>query len=165
MTYGSAAFIQDGALAALSATCPRPPRCARIIRRRAGLLSALLREAPGCRVIPPEGGMFVLLDVRGSGLTAGEFALRLLQREAVAVLPCDGFGQSAAGHLRIALSAPKPRPKRPAGASSASPATLAGGRRRISGSLHRDHPTLRLLLPHSSHLLETLLHQSCARTS
>jgi aspartate/methionine/tyrosine aminotransferase len=24
-------------------------------------------------------------------------------------LPCDGFGPSAAGHLRIALSAPEPR--------------------------------------------------------
>jgi aspartate/methionine/tyrosine aminotransferase len=109
MTYGSAAFIQDGALAALSRDLPEAAALREDYRRRAGLLSALLRGAPGCRVVPPEGGMFVLLDVRGSGLTAGEFALRLLQREAVAVLPCDGFGQSAAGHLRIALSAPEPR--------------------------------------------------------
>ena len=57
----------------------------------------------------PEGGMFVLLDVRGTGLAAGDFADRLLARERVAVLPCDGFGASAAGHLRIALSAPEPR--------------------------------------------------------
>ena len=35
--------------------------------------------------------------------------MRLLQREGVAVLPCDGFGASAAGHLRIALSAPEER--------------------------------------------------------
>jgi arginine:pyruvate transaminase len=53
--------------------------------------------------------MFVLLDVRGTGLEAGDFALRLLTRERVAVLPCDGFGPSAVGHLRIALSAPEPR--------------------------------------------------------
>jgi arginine:pyruvate transaminase len=53
--------------------------------------------------------MFVLLDVRGSGLAAEAFALRLLEREGIAVLPCDGFGPSAAGHLRIALSAPEPR--------------------------------------------------------
>jgi arginine:pyruvate transaminase len=53
--------------------------------------------------------MFVLLDIRGSGLEAGDFARRLLLTERVAVLPCDGFGASAAGHLRIALSAPDAR--------------------------------------------------------
>jgi arginine:pyruvate transaminase len=68
-----------------------------------------LQEAPGCRAVEPEGGMFVLLDARGSGLDAGNFALRLLAAEGVAVLPCDGFGPSAAGHLRIALSAPDAR--------------------------------------------------------
>jgi arginine:pyruvate transaminase len=109
MTYGNAAFIQDGALVALSRDLPEVAALREAYRARAGLLSALLREAPGCRPVPPEGGMFVLLDVRGSGLAAGAFALRLLEREGVAVLPCDGFGPSAAGHLRIALSAPEPR--------------------------------------------------------
>lgn len=109
MTYGSAAFIQDGALVALSRDLPEAAALREAYRARAGMLSALLREAPGCRAVPPEGGMFVLLDVRGTGLTAETFALRLLEREGVAVLPCDGFGPSAAGHLRIALSAPEPR--------------------------------------------------------
>jgi arginine:pyruvate transaminase len=31
------------------------------------------------------------------------------------VLPCDGFGPSAAGHLRIALSAPEARLRDAAG--------------------------------------------------
>jgi arginine:pyruvate transaminase len=78
-------------------------------------MSRLLAAAPGCRVIPPEGGMFVLLDVRGTGLAAGEFARRLLDSERVAVLPCDGFGPSAEGHLRIALSAPEARLRDAAG--------------------------------------------------
>jgi arginine:pyruvate transaminase len=109
MTYGSPAFIQDGALAALSRELPEVAALREEYRGRAALMSALLREAPYCRVIPPEGGMFVLLDVRGTGLEGAEFALRLLEREGVAVLPCDGFGPSAAGHLRIALSAPEAR--------------------------------------------------------
>jgi len=78
-------------------------------RRRAALMSEILRAAPNSRVTPPEGGMFVLLDVRGTGLSADAFALRLLEQEHVAVLPCDGFGPSAVGQLRIALSAPDPR--------------------------------------------------------
>jgi len=78
-------------------------------RNRAGLLSRILADAPNCQVTPPEGGMFVLLDVRGTGLGSEDFARGLLARENVAVVPCDGFGPSAAGHLRIALTAPEPR--------------------------------------------------------
>src|SRR6266478_5617946 len=109
MTYGSPAFIQDGALIALQRELPEVAALHDQYRARASLLTTILREAPGCRVVPPEGGMFVLLDIRGTGLEAGEFARRLLARERVAVLPCDGFGASAKGHLRIALSAPEPR--------------------------------------------------------
>jgi arginine:pyruvate transaminase len=109
MTYGSPAFVQDGALVALQRELPEVAALHEEYRARASLLTAMLREAPGCRAVPPEGGMFVLLDLRGTGLEAGDFAGRLLARERVAVLPCDGFGPSAAGHLRIALSAPEAR--------------------------------------------------------
>ncbi|MGH7088821.1 MAG: pyridoxal phosphate-dependent aminotransferase, partial [Stellaceae bacterium] len=109
MLYGGPPFIQDGALAALSADLPEAAALAASYRARAAMLSSLLATAPGVRVTPPEGGMVVLLDVRGTGLDAPEFALRLLEQEDVAVLPCDDFGASAAGHLRIALCAPEPR--------------------------------------------------------
>jgi arginine:pyruvate transaminase len=109
MTYGSPSFIQDGALAALRQELPEVAALREDYRARAALLSDLLETAPGCRLVRPEGGMFVLLDVRGTGLSAADFALRLLAAERVAVLPCDSFGPSAEGHLRIALSAPEPR--------------------------------------------------------
>jgi arginine:pyruvate transaminase len=109
MTYGSPAFIQDGALVALQHELPEVAALREEYRARASLMSGLLSEAPGCRVAMPEGGMFVLFDVRGTGLAAADFARLLLERERVAVLPCDGFGASAIGHLRIALSAPEPR--------------------------------------------------------
>jgi arginine:pyruvate transaminase len=105
LTYGSPAFIQDGALAALRRDLPEVAALREDYRARAALLCEILAGAPGCRAIPPEGGMFVLLDIRGTGLDADAFAHRLLERERVAVLPCDGFGPSAAGHLRIALCA------------------------------------------------------------
>ena len=109
MTYGSPAFIQIGALAALSHDLPEVAALRAAYQARAGQLCELLAEAPNCRAIPPEGGMFVLLDVRPTGLSAQQFALQLLEREHVAVLPCDSFGPSAVGHLRIALSAPDSR--------------------------------------------------------
>jgi arginine:pyruvate transaminase len=111
MTYGSPAFIQAGALAAFTAELPEVEMLRADYRTRAELVCRILADAPHCRVIPPEGGMFVLLDIRGTGFGALEFAQRLLDRERVAVLACDGFGPSAAGHLRIALSAPAARLK------------------------------------------------------
>jgi arginine:pyruvate transaminase len=109
MTYGSPAFIQDGALAAFESELPDVSALAEDYRRRGAMFSAILAEAPLCRVVLPEGGMFVLLDIRATGVSAGEFARGLLDVERVAVLPCDGFGASAAGYLRISLGAPDAR--------------------------------------------------------
>src|SRR5262249_55934979 len=109
MYFGGPAFIQDRALAALGSDLPEMAALRQTYCRRALLLSDILSDAPKCRPIPPEGGMFVLFDVRGTGLGAEDFARELLFREDVALLPCDGFGPSATGHLRIALTAPEPR--------------------------------------------------------
>ena len=109
LIYGSPAFIQEGVLPALESELPQVAALREEYRHRAGLLSRILAEASNCRVTPPEGGMFVLLDVRGTGLGSEEFAAELLAREKVAVLPCDGFGPSAVGYLRIALTAPELR--------------------------------------------------------
>ena len=48
--------------------------------------------------------MFVMIDVRGTGLGAEDFAWRLLEKQGVAVLPADTFGPSAAGHVRITFA-------------------------------------------------------------
>lgn len=104
MLYGGPPFVQDGALPALTEDLPEAAAISAAYRRRAALLSGLLAAAPDCRLLQPEGGMFVFMDVRGTGLTAPRFAEALLEQEAIAVLPSDGFGPSAAGHLRISLT-------------------------------------------------------------
>jgi arginine:pyruvate transaminase len=104
MLYGGPPFLQEGALAALQSELPEVAALREDYSRRAALLGCILAAAPGCAAAPPEGGMFVLLDVRATGLSADAFARDLLEREAVAALPCDGFGPSAAGHLRLSLT-------------------------------------------------------------
>jgi arginine:pyruvate transaminase len=109
MYFGGPAFIQDGALAALGAELPEVGALREAYRHRALVLAEILADAPNCRAIPPEGGMFVLFDIHGTGLSSEHFARELLLQNNVALLPCDGFGPSAVGHLRIALTAPEPR--------------------------------------------------------
>lgn len=104
MLYGGPPFIQQGALKAFERDLPEAAAMREDYRRRAALFAGILAEAPRCRVIPPEGGMFVLLDVRGTGLGADGFARALLEEEAVAALPCDGFGPGVVGHLRLSLT-------------------------------------------------------------
>ena len=50
--------------------------------------------------------MFLLIDVRPTGLDESAFAYGLLDHGAVSVLPARTFGASAAGHVRVSLSAP-----------------------------------------------------------
>ena len=53
--------------------------------------------------------MFLLLDVRATGLSGDAFARRLLDEEDVSVLPAEGFGPSAAGHVRICVTTDEAR--------------------------------------------------------
>jgi len=80
MYFGGPAFIQDGALAALGSELPEVAAQRETYRRRALMLADILEDAPNCRAIPPEGGMFVLFDVRGGRLGAENFARELLLR-------------------------------------------------------------------------------------
>ena len=104
MTYGGPPFIHESALPALTQELPEAAALRADYLRRAKLLGSALEKAKSCRVVMPEGGMFLLLDVRATGLSAGEFARGLLEAENVALLPADGFGPSLAGHLRVSLT-------------------------------------------------------------
>ena len=103
MLYGSPPFVQDAARAALAHPPQELDEMKAAYRRRRDLVVRRLGNAAGLRCHRPEGGMFAMVDVRGSGLSAQSFSSRLLDTEGVAVLPADAFGPSAAGHVRISL--------------------------------------------------------------
>jgi arginine:pyruvate transaminase len=107
MLFGGPPFLQEGVLPALERDLPEVAALRETYRHRASAFSTLLADAPNCRLTPPEGGMFALLDVRPTGLESLTFGRRLLEEEGVAVLPSDAFGPSAAGHVRISLTLPE----------------------------------------------------------
>jgi arginine:pyruvate transaminase len=52
--------------------------------------------------------MFVMLDIRPTGLSGDSFARRLLEEEGVVTMPGESFGVGGAGHVRIALTVDEP---------------------------------------------------------
>ncbi|MFJ3075977.1 pyridoxal phosphate-dependent aminotransferase [Pseudomonas sp. NPDC087029] len=103
MLYGSPDFIQDAAVAALEQPLPELEAMREAYRQRRDLVCASLADCPGVRALKPDGGMFVMVDIRETGLSAQDFSNRLLDLHGVSVLAGEAFGPSAAGHIRLGL--------------------------------------------------------------
>lgn len=105
-TYGVPGFIQDAGVFALSQGPEVEARIAAPFLRRRDLLLARLAGQQVVRAIPPAGAMYVMLDIRATGLSGNAFADGLLDAADVAVMPGESFGRAAAGHVRVALTLP-----------------------------------------------------------
>ncbi|MHC8293921.1 pyridoxal phosphate-dependent aminotransferase [Pseudomonas sp. LB3P58] len=103
MLFGIPDFIQNAAQLALDEDLPEVALMREEYRQRRDLVCASLSDCPGIRPIRPDGGMFVMIDVRQTGLCAQSFAERLLEGYGVSVLAGEAFGPSAAGHIRLGL--------------------------------------------------------------
>lgn len=103
-TYGVVPFIQDGALFALRQGEAFEAAVAAPFRRRRDLALSLLAGSDTVRLVPPQGAMYLMLDIRATGLSGKAFAEALLERERIAVMPGESFGAAAAGHVRVAMT-------------------------------------------------------------
>ncbi|EJN25435.1 aspartate/tyrosine/aromatic aminotransferase [Pseudomonas sp. GM79] len=103
MLFGLPDFVQKAAQVALDRDLPEVALMREEYRQRRDLVCTRLSDCPGIRPIKPDGGMFVMVDVRQTGLGAQDFAERLLEGYGVSVLAGEAFGPSAAGHIRIGL--------------------------------------------------------------
>lgn len=103
MLYGLPGFIQEGAIAALERGDAAAAEMRAVYRRRRDTACERLARIPGLKCTPPEGGMFMLVDVRDLGLSATEFAWQLFRATGVSVLDAATFGPSAAGHVRLSF--------------------------------------------------------------
>ena len=79
--FSTPPFLQDAAAYAMSREFPECREARRIVAERARSLSETLSEAPGVRCPRPDGGIFLFLDIRETGLTGAEFAERLYRHE------------------------------------------------------------------------------------
>jgi aspartate/methionine/tyrosine aminotransferase len=104
MLFGLPGFIQEAVVTALSIA----PDAERRIRdycdvRRARMVAGLT-GIPRISTVVPEAGMFMLVDVRGTGLSGYEFMQALYKTQRVSVLDGAAFGRETAGFVRVCFA-------------------------------------------------------------
>lgn len=103
-TYGVPGFIQDAASFALNAGDALEEKIAAPFRRRRALAMQVLGAQQTVGLIPAQGAMYLMLDIRATGLSGEGFANALLDTHSIAVMPGESFGTAAAGHVRVAMT-------------------------------------------------------------
>jgi len=106
MHYGLSPFLQDAAVVALTERHAETEAMNRAYRERRDLVCRRINAMPGLSCSWPEGSMFLLVDVRATGLDGEAFAWGLLEHGGVSLLPGTGFGASVTGHVRFSLTMP-----------------------------------------------------------
>ena len=104
MLYGLPGFIQQASLYALKNSDDAVVKMREIYRQRRDLLLRELSSIPGLRVLKPDAGMFLMVNVQGTGLDTPEFVQRLYQFAGVSVLDATAFGASTKGFVRISYT-------------------------------------------------------------
>jgi aspartate/methionine/tyrosine aminotransferase len=104
MLFGLPGFIQEAVITALAIA----PEAERRIRdycdvKRSRMVAALA-GARRIDTIVPEAGMFMLVDVRATGLSGYEFMRALYRSEKVSVLDGAAFGLETAGFVRVCFA-------------------------------------------------------------
>src|SRR5580698_9931365 len=101
MLYGLPGFVQQAALTAIEHKAPIVAEMREIYRRRRDLVYARLSQVPGLRCLLPEAGMFMMVDVRGTGLDPVDFTWQLFNAQGVSLLDASAFGETANGYVRL----------------------------------------------------------------
>ncbi|WP_099911429.1 pyridoxal phosphate-dependent aminotransferase [Puniceibacterium antarcticum] len=106
MLFGNQPFIADMTEAALLGHYDTAARLREALGRRARLVHEAVTNIPALSAALPQGGMFQMIDVSGSGMDGETFAWRLLEEQGVAVMPGVAFGDTGVALIRVALTVP-----------------------------------------------------------
>jgi len=104
MLFGLPGFIQEAAIVALANASEAESRMRDFCHMRRELMLLALQGAKGIRLHAPEVGMFMLVDVRDTGLSGREFMRALYASQRVSVLDGGAFGRETEGFVRICFA-------------------------------------------------------------
>jgi aspartate/methionine/tyrosine aminotransferase len=105
MLFGLPGFIQEAAVTALSVADAAESRIREYCAARRDFLLAGLAGVRGLKCAVPDAGMFMLVDVRETGLSGYDFMRALYETERVSVLDGGAFGRGTAGFVRVCFAA------------------------------------------------------------
>ena len=101
MLYGLPGFIQEAALTALGVAAAAESRMREFCANRRDVVMAGLAGIRGLRCHALDAGMFILIDVSGTGLSGYDFMCELYRSEGVSVLDGGAFGKGTAAFVRL----------------------------------------------------------------
>jgi len=104
MLFGLPGFIQEAALSALAIAPGAEARTRAYCAVRQERFAAGIRGIEALHPVVPDAGMFMLLDVRGSGLSGAQFMRALYDTQGVSVMDGAAFGPAAAGCVRVCFA-------------------------------------------------------------
>ena len=105
MNYGLPGFIQEAAAKGIAEGRGDVERMCDIYRRRRDLVADGLKDVPGMSLLIPEAGMFLVADIRATGMDAARFSSELYAQKRVSVLNGAAFGAALEGFVRISFAA------------------------------------------------------------
>ncbi len=102
---GPATFVQDAAACALASDQDCVRRMAEEYQARRDRVVERLRGIAGVEPLVPEGGLFVMVDIRGLGKPSEDVAQFLLRDAGVVVVHGSAYGPGGEGTLRVSFAA------------------------------------------------------------
>ncbi|NOT25245.1 MAG: aminotransferase class I/II-fold pyridoxal phosphate-dependent enzyme [Acidobacteria bacterium] len=101
---GPATFVQDAAAVALMGSQEAVKAMQHEYAARRARVLAAMDGLPRVRALPPEGGFFVMVDVRSTGIPSNDIRRRLLNDHGVAVVHGSAYGPGGEGTLRVSFA-------------------------------------------------------------
>ncbi|MBY0525876.1 MAG: aminotransferase class I/II-fold pyridoxal phosphate-dependent enzyme [Gemmataceae bacterium] len=102
---GPATFVQDAAAYALREEQSAVRRMREEYQARRDVVLSALHGIAGVQPLVPEGGLFVMADVRGLGLSSDDIRKFLLHEAGVVVIHGAAYGAGGEGTLRVSFAA------------------------------------------------------------
>ncbi|HEY6824152.1 MAG TPA: pyridoxal phosphate-dependent aminotransferase, partial [Steroidobacteraceae bacterium] len=104
MLFGLPGFIQEAVITALEHADEAEARIRAYCSARQARFAAGIAGVPSLKPLPPEAGMFMLIDVSGTGLAGAGFVEALYAAQGVSVMDGAAFGGSTANCVRVCFA-------------------------------------------------------------
>ena len=76
-------------------------------KERRDIIVEKLNEIPGISCKKPKGTFYAFANIKGTGMSSVDFAMKLLEEKQVVIVPGTAFGDSGEGYVRISFATSK----------------------------------------------------------